>query len=614
MAILNALKGAGKTVGQVVAGFGKGTLDTVASVPRNIKKFGGAYFDAKIMPHFTKSIDNLNDSNKQMLDAIKKLDKADPQYTAKKDRLSNAVKQNLSLQGEIQKEADQAKDDYDAGKVNLFKKDMTINTTALDKYTTTTNKAQRIGFTGEKIAELIAPAGAVDKADKALKGTQMVNATKAGQGAAKVLGKALQPAVAAKIGNAVTKTAKTVNAANRIGSRAALEAGSTGLASLGQSAYQGRLDTQAGAKGAFKEAGTAAATAGVLKGVMVGAGEAARAMQLPQKLYSRTYKTTDKEMQKLFDNLGDSASTKVAGADETLADWALNKGIVGATKKQAATVMQMLDDSEKAVIDTARKSGVNIVVDPGAIRTAQSVAEEYADYGKGEVAKKADDFLKSIADDGTASVEDAIKFRRTLDGLRSKASFRNAKVGDNISYWADELRGQINGIPALGQINKDYAMAMKARDALITKAVSENNKMILGALEAYTAAMPLMNRTAAEGGASNLAGAAIVAAKRFANNTGVQTKIAQGLNTLGDVTKKGYGMRQIFGKAVASPETFGRGKDLGFSADTPADTDAELDFMPDTQNAAAPAPVYKIRTDYEPTADDADLGFTAIEN
>jgi hypothetical protein len=126
--------------------------------------------------------------------------------------------------------------------------------------------------------------------------------------------------------------------------------------------------------------------------------------------------------------------------------------------------------------------------------------------------------------------------------------------------------------------------------------------------------MPLMNSTAVEGGASNLAGAAIVAAKRLANNTGVQTKIAQGLNTLGDVTKKGYGMRQIFGKAVASPETFGMGQDLGFSADTPANTDAELGFMPDTQNAAAPAPVYKIRADYEPTADDADLGFTAIEN
>lgn len=606
MSILDTVK----TGYEFSKGVAKGALDTVASVPRNIKKVGGAYFEAKIMPEFTKSIDSLNNSNRALLDGIKKLDKNDVNYAAKKERLNNAVKSNLALQDTIRASAEKAKADYDAGKINLFNKDMTINTTALDKYTVANNKAQQVGFTTEKIAELIAPATSMAKVDKVLKASKVVNATKLGAGAEKVLGSVLNPATAAKVGNVATKVANVGNAVARTVARAGAEGASTGLASLGQSAYQGRLDTAEGAKGAFKEAGQQALTSGAFKGVLTGTGEVIRGLGLPAKLYSRTYKTTDKEVAKMFENLGDNAGATLPGHEMTLAEWALNKGIAGPTKKQAATVMQLLDDSEKAVINEAKNSGVHIVVDPGAVNTAKSIAEEYADYGKGEVAEKANQFLNNIAEDGTASVEDTIKFKRLLDGLRSKASFRNAKVGDNISYWANELRGQINDIPALGQINKDYAFAMKARDALISKAKSENNKMILGALEAYTAAMPLMNAGVSEGGASNLAGAAIVAAKRIANSPGYQTSVAQGLNKFGDTTVKNYAGRAILGKAVASPETFGMGQnESGFTPDKPADE--YLGFTPDTQNAGVVTP--EINTSYQPTADDADLGFTALK-
>ena len=612
MGVLDTIKKGAKAAVDTTVDFGqgiaKGALDTVASVPRNIKKVGAAALEAKVLPQFYDAIDGLTESNNKLLGTIKKLDPKDPNYGAKKARLNGLIKDNMKMQDQIRANADQVVKDYDEGKINLFGKDLKVNTTVLDKYTQTNNAAERAGFMVEKIGELIVPATSVAKVDKAIKGAQVVNATKLGAGATKVLGKAINPTTAAKAGKFIEGAAKVGNAVARIGGRVALEAVTTAAGSLGQAAYQGRLDTEAGREGAVDEAKKAALTAGALKGVGTVAGEVARGLKLPQKLYARTYKTTDKEMAKLFDNLGDHAGKTLPGDTQTLADWALSKNIKGATKTQAAKVMSMLDESERAVMDTAKNSGVNIMVDPGALATAKSVAEEYADYGKGEVAQKAQNFINSIGEDGAASVEDTIKFRRLLDSLRSKASFRNAKVGDNISYWADELRGQINDIPALGQINKDYAMAMKARDALIAKAKSENNKMILGALEAYTAAMPLMD--GAVDGVNGLAGAAVVAAKRIVNSPRYQTSIAQGLNTLGDTTKKAYGMRQVFGKAVASPSTFGIGQDeADFTPDAAEPDQGDLGFTP--EKAAAPAPA-NIKTDYKATKDDLDLGFTAI--
>lgn len=610
MGILNSIKQGLGTAKDVAVGFGKGALDTVASVPRNIKKVGSSYFEAKIEPRFTNAIANLNNSNDQVLSAIKGLDKNDPNYTAKKERLNGVIKNNLAMQDQIRKESEQAKSDYEAGKVNLFNKDFTVNTTVLDKYTPTTNKAQQVGFAGEKIAELIIPATSMSKVDKALKTTNLVNASKLGAGAEKFLAGALKPEAALNVANKVRNIANATNVVARTGLRAGAEGLSTGLTSLGQSAYQGRLDTAEGARQAFDEAGNQALTAGIMKGALSTAGEIARSTGLPQKLYRMTYKQSNKEASKLFNSLGDRAGETVAGDQQTLADWALNKGIVGPVKKQARTVMKTLDESERAVIDAAQKSNVNIVVDDNLKKLATDIANEYADFGKGEKAKEALNFLSNIGEDGAVSVEDAIKFRRTLDGLRPKSSFVATKAGDNISYWADSLRGQINDIPALGQINKDYAMAMKARDALINKAKSENNKMVLGALEAYTAAMPLMN--AAEGGANSLSGLAVVSAKRALNNPAVQTNLAQGLNKLGDTTVKNYGMRQVFGKAVAKPELFGlKDNELGFSS--AENTNSDLGFVPENSPAPSPAPVYKPRTDYKPTKSNIDLGFVAIE-
>jgi hypothetical protein len=180
-------------------------------------------------------------------------------------------------------------------------------------------------------------------------------------------------------------------------------------------------------------------------------------------------------------------------------------------------------------MNSADSANVRIKVDPQMKNFAQDLTDEYAGYGRGEVGKSIDDFIASVGDDGSVSVRDAIKFRRLVDKMRGSASFRNPKVGDNLKYWADDLRGAINTIDGIGDLNSEYAKALKASTLLEKRIASSGGKMPVGALEMYTA-IP-------EDGKGVLGTAAVVA-KRLVNSPRIQMGAANLANKAGKASEK----------------------------------------------------------------------------
>ncbi len=231
--------------------------------------------------------------------------------------------------------------------------------------------------------------------------------------------------------------------------------------------------------------------------------------------------------------------TRADEAGESLADWAIRNELKGSVMNQAKQVAQKITDAENAVIKTAEASKIRIPVDKGLKSFADDFVEEYSKYGRGEVAKDAQAFLDDIADDGTVSVKNALLFRRTIDKVRSGASFRNPKVADNIKYWADDLRAAVNNADGIGAINKEYAMALRAAEALMKKGISEGNKQLVGAMEMFTAGIPVATDN------PSLMGFGIVAGKRALNNPRFQMGAARTLQNLGNSSAKGVATRRI---------------------------------------------------------------------
>lgn len=491
-----------RAIGQFGVGIGKGAVDTIASVPRNIKKVGDAAYDVVVEKKFTEAIELINKQNNALVDAMKRLPTDDP----RRAKYGDLIRQNNQQIQAIRGDAGAAREGYEVGSGVI---------TGLDKVATPTNKAQSAGFATEKVAEFFVPAAQVAKADKVFNGMKVVSDT--------------------------MKGGKVINATTRILGKAGTEGAAVAATSLAQSGYQGLFDSKEGTKEAFKDAKNAGLTAGVLKGAFAGFGELARGGNIPKKLYTQVYKETDRTGEAWFKNAGTGKNTS------TTADWALNKGIKGSLENQAKQVRAILEKSEDDVVNAAERSGARVDVPPNLKNLALKLKEEYADYGRGEITAKVDDFIKDIGKDGTMSVRKALDLRRFLDKLRTKTSFRNPKIGDDIAYWADDLRGQVNKINDIGQINKDYAFAIQAKDALIRAARSLNNQKVLGAFEGYF-----------EGGAmlagKPLEGAAIIGAKRLTQSPNIQSRVAQGLNKIGDSTKKGIVTRAFLGKKVADSQ------------------------------------------------------------
>ena len=503
-----------KGAGNVAVGFAKGAADTLLSVPRNVEKVVVEGSKLRIEKQNNKQREQLVAQNNKMLELFKSLPKDDPRREKYKKIMQGNIDAMLALndaEDEVIKQID-----TDASWIPGDKGGQTQ--ARFDDVMSAKNKAQQVGFKGEKIAELLVPAGATAKADKAISGMKLINSTGTG--------------------------AKILNATARTGAKALVDGGAAAAATVGQGAYQGRLDTEAGREGLFKEAKQNALFAGGAKAVLAGGGEILNATGLPRKLAAMTYKADKKDIVKIFENYGDDAAKTVDDSGETLADWAVRNKLKGNVTQQAQQVMQKLNASEKAVMETAEAANVRIPVDKGLKSFADDLAEEYAGHGRGEIGKEVQTFINSIDETGKVSVKDAIKFRRLIDKLRPQASFRNPKVADNVKYWADDLRGMINDIDGIGNLNKDYAMAMKARDALIKKGMSESNKQLVGALEMYTVGLPAVSEN------TSLTGAGLVAAKRLFNSPRMQMAGGRFIQGMGDSTKAGIATRKIIPEVV----------------------------------------------------------------
>lgn len=503
-----------KGAGDVAVGFAKGAADTLLSVPRNVQKVVVEGSKLSVERQNNKIREQINAQNEELLKAMKALPQGDPQREKYKKLIQQNIDQFNSL-GETENEVIK-QIDRDASWIPLDKEGKAR--AAVDDAMAAKNKAQQVGFRGEKIAELLVPASATAKADKAISGMKLLDST--------------------------SKGARFVNASARVGAKSLLEAGVAGASTVGQAAYQGRLDTPEGREGAFKEAKQNALFAGGAKALLAGGGEILNAAGVPRKLASITYKADKKDFAKMLETYGDDAAKTVDDSGETLADWAVRNRLSGNVQNQAQQVIKKIEQSEKAVMETAEAAQVRIPVDKGLKSFADDLAEEYAGHGRGEVTNSINKFVQDIGEDGTVSVKEAIGFRRLIDRLRTGASFRNPRVGDNLKYWADDLRGSINGVDGIGALNKDYAMALRAADALMKKGISESNKQLVGALEMYTVGLPAIAEQ------PSLIGAGLVAGKRMVNSPRFQMAGGRLIQDMGNSSRAGIAARRIIPEVV----------------------------------------------------------------
>ncbi len=606
-----------KAVGNFGVGAAKGAADTLLSVPRNVEKVVQSAVDVSEQARFNKLRESINQQNDLLLPEYKSLPAGDP----KKERLGKIIQQNIeqftALNDEEKAVRDQVKQDAswipgDQG--GAVEKN-------LDDMMATKGKAQSWGFKGEKIAELLVPAGATAKADKALSGMKLLNDATTG--------------------------GRIVNAGARILAKGALEGGVAAASTYGQAGYQGRLDSEAGREGVKDDAVRNALFAGGAKMLFAGAGEIAKGTNLPRKFAQATYKADKKDFRTILETYGDELDPKtvktmegaisdtgntlkayqqgiadgsikaeqifkdargvltdgakqnliddiagkmklkipgkagdakalqfksmIEGVDatyddiakaakdalvtraddggESLADWAIRNELKGSVMEQAKQVARKITQAEDEVIKTAEAAKVRVPVDRGLTDFAKDFAEEYSKFGRGEVGKEAQAFLDDIADDGTVSVKNALLFRRTIDKVRGTASFRNPRVADNMKYWADDLRGVVNGIDGIGGINKEYAMSIKAADALMRKGISEGNKQLVGAMEMFTAGIPMATDN------PSLIGMGIVTGKRLMNSPRFQMGAARTLQNLPNSSATGVATRRLIPEAYDAMTT-----------------------------------------------------------
>lgn len=293
--------------------------------------------------------------------------------------------------------------------------------------------------------------------------------------------------------------------------------------------------------GNTKQALTQGITAGVLKGTTGVLGEIANGTNLPARMVQNVYKSDKNTVSKIFDE----ANTAKEGNTQPLSQWAVNKGLSGSLESQALKVRSILNQSEEKVINSAEASKVRIPVESNMVKMAQGIKADFQDVGRGEIAQKADQFLKAV-DNNSVSVKDAIGFRRLIDNtLRTKSSFNNPGLADNLSYWAEDLRKSINGADGIGDINKDYSQAIKARQALINAATSQGNQKALGALESYALGGSVL-------AGEPISGVATVATKRALQSPNITSRLAQGIKNLPTSSATGAITRSVIGNQLGA--------------------------------------------------------------
>lgn len=170
-----------------------------------------------------------------------------------------------------------------------------------------------------------------------------------------------------------------------------------------------------------------------------------------------------KESKNVFKEFSDAKSS--VGQLRDLRTWALAKNLKGGLEAQAKQVQKILKETEDEVITKARNASIRIPIEENLKKLAVEIKDDFSGVGRGEIAEKASKFLNSIDETGKIDVENAIKFRRLLDNtLRTKTSFNKPAMADNLAYWTEDLRKLINNVDGIGTTNKEYVLAMKARE------------------------------------------------------------------------------------------------------------------------------------------------------
>lgn len=392
--------------------------------------------------------------------------------------------------------------------------------------------AEKVGFTGEQIAEFFIPAGAASKAEKTID--------------------ILSAGIKSPLARSVTKI-------------------------LGKSAVQGL--TSGGVRAAqtggdIKETAVAAGTAGLTRGIFATAGEVVRGVKLPERIYSTIFKNSKADM--LADLKADGIANLqrtnpekykefVASGvihlkdgqpiiNETVAEQALNRGLSGSLKSMANEVvtksLQAEDDLMRIVknttetVDIPEKQYINVL---------KSIAEEYQDVGFGEISSQADDLATKLSSSGgKVDASTALQLRRFLDRMRVAGSYEKpvsklSLTQSNFKTLADTLRSRVNKIPGVGEIMKDYSFYIDAMDELAREAARRGNNQVLGLIDSVFL-------TGAAASANPIPSAMIGVLRRYFTSPQGQTFLAQFLKNpnLGSI---GSGILGASSGAVSSAES-----------------------------------------------------------
>lgn len=346
--------------------------------------------------------------------------------------------------------------------------------------------------------------------------------------------------------DAMIKGTGFMSAAGRVASKAALEGAAGGTVALAQT-------------GDPKEAVKTGAFFGALKGVTGAAGEAARAFNLPERIYSSIFKNSYKDVVQQLKTMGaknfqrefpeefknlvaegiiKTGKNGVIEINETLAKEALDRGLKGSLKNMSNQAVAGLYRSESKVRAAAKAAKTPVDVSEKQYLTIlRQIQADYKDVGFGEFSQKA----KLLADaikkgKGKISAEDAVAVRRLLDGLRVQTSYNNptrlSLSQQNLRFLSNALRARVNKVPGMEAAMKDYVFYIDAFEHIAKEAARTGNRQIISLLDSVLFGGGAVAATPAYG-------AALTIGRRVLTTPASATRIAQGIQNSGAVTKTG---------------------------------------------------------------------------
>ena len=424
-----------KGAGDVAVGFAKGAGDTLLSVPRNVQKVVVEGSKLSVEKQNNKIRESINAQNEELLKVMKSLPQGDP----RREKYKKLIQQNMEQFQELGKSEDEVlkQIDQDASWIPADKGG--IYRDAINDGFAAKNKAQQFGFRAEKIGELIVPAGATAKAGKAIDTVRVLPGA--------------------------TRGARIVNATARTVAKGGVEAGTAAAATLGQAAYQGRLDTEEGREGVKKEMKQNALFAGGAKILMSGGGEVIKGVKnlLPKTTNQESIRKISGEILQGPKELQDTAAKVLTKLDTSKVK--NYDDLVTVVKNKIAENSKNVDDvlsvnTEKIPIQSLQKVDKvgKTIVSSNPVDDALSHLEEYYDSSKDYVNAER---IRQIKETGTLTAKEVNDLAREYSREFSKKAFN--KMGDPLTSVnaraMENTRSSLKGV-SRNIINDDSVKAI----------------------------------------------------------------------------------------------------------------------------------------------------------